>query len=135
MSAFIVSDKCITNVLHGVRKMAENGRLPDRKIAGVPVGLYQSESETLIGRAFLELNQEAVRQRYGAIDAIPRYEFPRGVSCSLIQSFKSAQCLRYQCSEGNVPETELYKQLEALIAVMAESIVQELPEYDQANWG
>jgi len=115
--------------------MAENGQLPDRQIGGYVFQTGCNESKNLIGRAFLELNQEAVYQRYCERAVVYPYEFPREIPCALIQSFKSAQCLRYQCSEGNVPETELYKQLETLIAAMAESIVQELPEYDKAEWG
>jgi hypothetical protein len=37
------------------------------------------------------------------------YRYRETESVPLVQVLKSLQCWLYQCSEGNVPETELYK--------------------------
>ena len=51
-----------------------------------------------------------------------------------IQLVKALQCLHYQCSEGNVPETKGYKELENVIREVVMSIIYSMPEYDQAEW-
>ena len=44
-------------------------------------------------------------------------------------------CLLYQCSEGNVPNGRLFNELNRAAGELAQAIVQDLPEYDQASWG
>ena len=51
-----------------------------------------------------------------------------------IRVFKSLGCLTYQCCEGNVPETELYRFLEDLENTIAREIVHSMPEFDKAEW-
>jgi hypothetical protein len=50
------------------------------------------------------------------------------------QLLKHLTCLNYQMSEGDVPQSEIYKRLEKLIYSIALSIACESPEYDQAAW-
>ena len=52
----------------------------------------------------------------------------------LIRIYKAMNCLSYQCSEGNVPESPLFKQLEAAIGAVACRVVDLLPEYEKAAW-
>ena len=52
-----------------------------------------------------------------------------------IAAYKACACLRYQCSEGNVPSMPLYKALCELKAFFAEEIVESLPAYYEANCG
>ena len=53
---------------------------------------------------------------------------------TMIQVFKSVQCLLYQCSEENVPNQPLYKFLEELENLIARHIISEMPEYEKAQW-
>ena len=97
--------------------------------------------------ALYALNIQAVHQRYGdespatmpghvptnkqlAIGQIPY----RHVEYSIVQVYKSVQCLAYQCSEGNVPNQPLFKFLEELENTIAKHIVSELSEYEKAKW-
>ena len=61
--------------------------------------------------------------RFGLVDALP------------IQALKSLHCYSYQCSEGNIPNKKLYKLLEKLSKDIATHIIDEMPEYDKAEWG
>ena len=85
-------------------------------------------------------NYDAVNQRYRE-DAKPSDapwflpEGSYGVRWTPVQLMKNLQCLKYQMSEGDVPETEIFKQLEDLIGRIAVAIVQQTPEYDEAAWG
>ncbi|MBL4543572.1 MAG: hypothetical protein JKP98_23845 [Rhodobacteraceae bacterium] len=87
-----------------------------------------------LGRALLALNAEAMRQRYpqilterlecgrtehaAYIDAARAYTYRPGHKDPR-QRAKSAACLAYQCTEGDVPETPLGKRLDAVETAMA----------------
>src|SRR5947209_6109810 len=101
-------------------------------------------SVTDIAAKLLELNISAMNQRYsentGLKDAA--HMKTKGIDfdyhftpASLVQVYKSVRCLSYQCAEGNVPETQLYKFLEDLEHLLAYWIVNSLPEYEKAEWG
>jgi hypothetical protein len=40
----------------------------------------------------------------------------------------------YQCAEGNVLKTSLYKDLDKLSCDIADKIISDLPEYKNAEW-
>lgn len=149
MSAFVVGAECINRVIYGLRLME------------MPREAGESESE--FGRRLLALNMAAVNQRYptmaeadtreygwrfdyeyrepGAIDGVP----------SAVAGWKALECLIYQCSEGNIPETALYQLLEKYKQAMESRILQkrnvgrrqserynsvwDLPEIQRAPWG
>lgn len=94
-----------------------------------------------LGVELLAMNQDAVMARYpdcavgelpGPINP-PAYAYRRE-HCSTVQAYKSARCLRYQCSEGDVPSTELYRQLDEATNIIAHAIVAAMPEYEAAAW-
>jgi hypothetical protein len=98
--------------------------------------------------ALYAMNVEAVHQRYGDTSPLtmPGHvptnkqlaqfgSIPyRYTETTMVQAFKSVQCLSYQCSEGNVPDSPLYKFLEELENIIAKQIVSDLPEYEKAKW-
>lgn len=92
-----------------------------------------------VGRKLFRLNCAAVNARYRdepGMDPLCRtYKFSR-YDCpwTAMQRLKAMKCLLYQCSEGKVPETPLYKELEARIASRMDEIISELPEYKAAGW-
>lgn len=49
--------------------------------------------------------------------------------------YKSLKCYLYQCCEGKVPETDLYKTLRNIETIWADYIVSDLPEFQAAIWG
>ena len=85
-------------------------------------------------RSWRNLNIEAVNQRYNAKD---EYDLsPLRPSFRLIVSdaalFGILDCLRYQCSEGDVPESDLYKQLSVFANHAASVVASSHPDY---HWG
>ena len=99
-----------------------------------------------IGEELYAMNVCAVKARYpdDADDELPgpvgfvlgqwQYEDtlrnPRDV-----QALKSMHCLRYQCNEGDVPDSALYKWLTRQIGELADDLIMATPEYNAAEWG
>jgi hypothetical protein len=87
------------------------------------------------------LNRAAVSQRYSCPElAKPALEYRAWledgpITETPVQAYKSLRCLIYQCSEGDIPETPLYKALVNYAAAIAAYIVCSTPEYDEAAWG
>ena len=88
--------------------------------------------------AMFDLNCEAVDQRYGPGQAEKfrplDYKFQYLPHANNFQALKSLRCWLYQCSEGNVPETELYKAFDEISAAICYGIVTRLPAYEAAQW-
>ncbi|MNU37270.1 hypothetical protein D3C71_259230 [compost metagenome] len=124
MSAFFVTDKTIADA---VQCMNECGIARDG-----------------LARDLWNLNVLALQHRYDANPkdyegAIAAYADPRP-SSDPYQLLKSTNCLIYQCSEGDVPETPLYKELEraseALSVRLGEPDMsgERDARYDTAEW-
>lgn len=136
MSSFIVSEKCMNNIiynlfwdhefkrLHSILK--RNGYDTDTDFDMLAIDLY-------------EMNKEAVKQRYNESKDSDYIKIPNSFNwdkgkLNKYQCLKSMKCLRYQCSEGNVPKTKLYKFLNDLITEWTDYILDEIPEFINADW-
>lgn len=53
---------------------------------------------------------------------------------SFVELFKHVQCFLYQCTEGEVPKCELYKQIERIRYELAEKLACSHPGYEKAAW-
>jgi hypothetical protein len=97
----------------------------------------QKEAGTKIGRKLFLLNRKALRARYGCGEhlRVPEFVFEKWADATPVGQFKAISCLLYQCCEGKVPNSPLYDELNRAAGELAQAIVQELPEYDQASWG
>ena len=130
MSAFIVSDKTMNIAVNAFFKH-------DRQMRDAP----QDQLE-LLGRQLFDMNSTAVEARYGESDDgfsdTPDYSWtPLRLyegKAALCAMFKAVQCLRYQCSEGDVPNYPLYKRLNDLLETLSYEIICRLPEYNKAEW-
>jgi len=87
-----------------------------------------------LGQKLLVMNNKAVDARYNENNPIELYNYSH-TPASKIQVYKSMQCFLYQCTEGDIPKSKLYKELEELIGDLAADIVYNLPEYGKAQWG
>ena len=85
------------------------------------------------GQRLWTLNVRAVDARYEETNPVELYRHESN-HCSKTQTLKSLRCFLYQCSEGDIPETPLYKDLSALADRLTMSIVEDLPEYESAQW-
>jgi hypothetical protein len=134
MSAFVVSDKTINRVVtylscsNGTRHYAER--------LGLDISTPKAEKE--LGEKMFALNVRSVDARYGEGEATKfrplDYRWKPEVFTNNFQAYKSLSCWLYQCAEGDVPETELYKKLDKIGNFMAHEIVASLPEYEKAEW-
>lgn len=138
MSAWIVENLTMDRVVTAIAGDTWNGR--------VFVGLNadSAEGKDKIGRALFRANYEAVRARYPNSDPLPGepyQEHPQtmyrhtGREVSKVQQLKSCQCLSCQMSEGKVPDSQIYLELEKHIHRLQSEVISDSPEYDAADWG
>lgn len=120
MSAFLVSHETINAVCFGWRPEGDNSP-----------GCEQLD---WLGNRLWAMNREALKQRYGdEFDAPEVFSF-RPHQYTRIQCLKAAQCLRYQCSEGDVPKLALYDELSRVCERLAYEVINKMPEYGAVAW-
>ena len=124
MSAYVASDQCINRILAS-------------KCASEP--LCRVEDRQDFGQRMRAMNVEAVNARYGetADRLLPNeaYQYKGVLLSTTAQALKSLGCFLYQCSEGNVPELSLFKELDKYRDALAYHIATSTPEYEAAEWG
>lgn len=133
MSAFLVGHACIDRIINGLRQhsVAQHHEFRDLKL-----NLEMHEDATKFGRMLLRMNWAGLRARYGDKPERIDYVFvKRETPISVADAYKAMRCLIYQCSEGAVPESKLFKQVGRLGAALCEVYVSSLPEYNAASWG
>lgn len=136
MSAFVVDDSTIDRIVTFL------GHSDHDYLARIfrPLGYNPATEPEAFAQALFDMNCKAVDQRYPDHPA-RRYFHPEpyrhqtNFNCADIGVLKAAGCLRYQCSEGDVPETPLFKALDDFIGALAYHVVCGLPEYEKAEWG
>ena len=140
MSAFMVSSQTINSLAYKMLDQKDVLRVPCDKRFDNPFKLllrFQSWEE--LSDALHLMNLEAIRQRYGQeyiegvvgyvdLDAKPK-------KLSNVQFFKSLNCLLYQCSEGDVTDSQLYKELDQFSDGLPMEIMLESKAYGRAKWG
>ena len=103
-------------------------------------------SENSIFAALAGMNISALKERYGENanemwdekgyeDGHDIWEPRTGrVEQWHYQLLKSLDCYIYQCSEGSIPDMELYKQMERFDAILAGWIARNQLQYENAEW-
>jgi hypothetical protein len=124
MSAFIVNKTTIDCIVTALVKPAATKTLKR----------YRMKSESQLGQAIWDMNTDAVNSSYGSPEPYTPYTF-REHNASMIQAIKSLNCLLYQCSEGDIPDTELFKMLAEDRNKMLRILVESFEEYKSAEWG
>jgi hypothetical protein len=142
MSAYIVADKTINNVVNWLRRDMDREQfsLIHHKLTKLGFDTGTSDWVERLGHAMFQLNINAVDARYGNGEAEKfrklDYRYQETVPVPLMQVLKSLQCWLYQCCEGDVPETELYGLFDRDIQMdLMGKIIGILPEYQNAVWG
>lgn len=128
MSAWMFGSDGMDRVMAAIDYAAKNG---------APVPLRFLIPPDMVGRKLLEMNAEALRQRYDDDNDTSYKHTP--VEISLMQMCKTLHCFRYQCSEGDVPETQLYKDVMTIEEWFDEHTGPDTSEnrkaYDACIWG
>jgi hypothetical protein len=93
----------------------------------------QEEADDL-GRKLWAMNTDAVAQRYQEEpEEVEEFRYS-GKGYSICVALKAAHCLCYQCTEGDVPDTNpFYSRLTELCEEFA--AYKRSPEYEEAPWG
>ena len=123
MSAFIVDDETMHRAVTGYHRAMSKGS-------------PNSKALTELGRKWFAMNQRAVEQRYREQHETPAgegYAF-KYVDANSVDYYKALRCLRYQCSEGDVPESPEFQELCGVIDGLGYSIISKLPEFERAKW-
>lgn len=139
MSAYIVENETINKIVTQLVMKNENSFLKRYIKEKVNYNLDIEADIVDLGKALLKMNIAAVEQRYKNEEInkegyLTDYHY-KPVICSKIEAVKAANCLHYQCSEGNIPNTYLYKVLTEIISIWNSEIVSVLPKYKKAVWG
>jgi hypothetical protein len=130
MSAFIVEKKTIDRIVSYIH---ENGTIHHTQSYYPAIyDVYKGDPNKL-GQVLWVMNIGAVNQRYKEKNPISLYYYEY-YPTNIIQTYKSLQCYLYQCAEGNVLKTSLYKDLDKLSCDIADKIISDLPEYKNAEW-
>jgi len=133
MSSFIVSQKCMNRIINGLfwnhAFKDLYGSILTRK------GYSKSEDFQRLGNELFKLNARGTGQRYGEKIKPELFKWESIGNISNIQLLKSMQCLKYQCSEGDTDEQELFKLLETLIESLKDHIISSRKDYQEADWG
>jgi hypothetical protein len=145
MSAFVIDEGTMNRVVRAICHKNRYGQVI-RKFMGIDTS--ERDAPTRIGRLLFTLNIEAVMQRYpdceekpgklpGSYDApvLPQtYRAKINPMGTLVDGYKAVRCLIYQCSEGDVDQSECYRALDAAAGEIAHCIVSGLPAYEAAGW-
>jgi hypothetical protein len=129
MSAYIVEKKTIDLIVSHIY-----GKRLDNIHAYYPAVFeaYKGDPAKL-GQNLWAMNVKAVDQRYQENNPVNLYKYESCVS-SPVQIYKSLQCYLYQCAEGKVQESPLYKDMERMKHSLASDIICAMPAYEKAAW-
>lgn len=94
------------------------------------------------GSELRSMNVEAVASRYprSALDELPgkmdehSYIHRACLRPSDVEAYKLLLSYLYQCSEGKIPESELFQTMEKSHYNLARKIIRALPSYESAIW-
>jgi hypothetical protein len=130
MSAYVVEDKTINTIAAWLRANKTTTQYWEHRPELRPIWLATHSEDDLaeLGTELHELNVRAVNQRYDE-DNHETYSYKREIPTSDMHALKSMDCLIYQMSEGDVPETPLYLALFAASRELAHSIVSRSDAY------
>lgn len=134
MSAFIVTNQTIDAVVDGIiRVQKEWGSTPLGFSMG-PVLVSTWRDYDKLGQALWDMNVDAVDARYNEKNEREKYRHSHADVGAIVE-LKQMQCFLYQCAEGDVPETELYKAVKEYERRLASQIISNMAEWKQAPWG
>ncbi len=141
MSAYVVRDETINRIVDWLWRDA----VGFRNAATYTLDGYNMDvdgtAERLANDMFA-LNVAGVNARYGPNEAqkfrpldFQYSAVKQGDSAiaNACRALKSLHCWQYQCSEGDVPETPLFKMFEQVDLAICHWIIDTMPEYESAD--
>jgi len=132
MSSFIVSHETIDSIVSFLWDHKDDKDLAASELYNL-MQEQPFENEDEMANAFLEMNYRATNQRYNESEYGPKIIY-KYFKTSPEQALMSMKCLRYQSSEGDVPNNMTYRFLEKAIDATKDYIIEKLPAYKKAQW-
>ena len=136
MSAFMVNDITYDSIAKYLMQH-DSSKVWAVSIVVGDLERYAEAREAVVNR-FVErvklANAEALQARYDDKVEITPTNYRKGRDMSALCFYKQLQCVRYQLSEGDVPDSKIYAKLEKLMSAIAEYVVDHLDEYDKYPW-
>jgi hypothetical protein len=131
MSAYVVQDQCINKIVTWLVGPRHDWELRIVQEALDQQGKIGDTFEEQLGNAMFELNCNAVDQRYGDNQAKEfrtlDYQFKREYADSSYAVYDLLGEWRYQCAEGDVPESsKLYQAIERVYDGLAHKFFRDL---------
>lgn len=153
MSAFLCDEKTFDNIASTLAHYAEREPISFYKTAHASAFIFslnvkdesgafklhpsKNEQTAEFAQRLYAMNLSAVSQRYkdGHKDDYG-YKFSLTIPTgNTYQLYAYIKCLLYQCSEGDVPESDLFKRLESISDALAHDIVSGSKQFETASWG
>ena len=137
MSAFLVGNTTINKIITIIRRQTQKSEWFKSELASkLNIDFIEYGWETKLGQKMFDLNQLALKYRYGDRKQPIVYKYQSDL-WGVVESYKALQCWLYQCCEGEIPEkSKLYKVFDEFIKpYLANAIVTSMSEYDNAEWG
>lgn len=126
MSAFVVSDETTNSLGQAIQQVFDYGRIGSSLVYltdNEKKAIYTASKDAgSIAKALRVMNCEAVNQRYKEDAYIPiRTRATKGILDDK-QFYQAVSCYLYQCNEGDVDTTNLYKTVNNIMLRVARSI-------------
>lgn len=156
MSSFIVKNESTAAIASMLDRSVNAARWAGTVRNGIYNGrelytLLMQESEKITGRRLADLdackiynvlrklNEQATGERYRNVTPYEFQEMPKGEFCRMAESnpwqmLKTFECYLYQCDEGSVPSTDLYKALREACRYYMKHLISKIPAYAEADW-
>jgi hypothetical protein len=136
MSAFIVEDETINTIVNFLFLKQIGGDVYWSKyvLNDAGIKLDTQAARKAFALSLFDLNVQAVGERYDEIEEYV-FSYRQTLSCNPTQAYKSLKCWLYQCTEGTVIESKLYKLMDEMSKEIAMYIVETSPAYNAAEWG
>ncbi len=126
MSAFVCSNETFNAVVSAFDRFHQ---------ATGAHGARTAECHNALGDELFALNAEAVGQRYSETrETREPFQFNPATEYTDAVMLAAVNCLKYQCSEGDVPERPLFNRLVALSAWLGQFVNKDSDEYENAPW-
>jgi len=148
MSSFMCEDKTVNRIISFLvyDKIGKEAHKIIKKVTGIDLEIKGSDEiyeaqVNLFGVKLRDLNIKALNERYGDNIEELNEQYPfngfdwKAETPSRMQMLKSLGCFTYQCNEGNIDKTAIFKMLRQIELSLAYDIITDAPEYDEAEWG
>lgn len=135
MSTFVVDDETINKVVSYLyaKAVGEDTSVVSRGLVKMGFDLSKTLHVERLANAMFDLNVAAVKERYRGF-SLPTFTY-LFTPASEIEVIKALESWSYQCREGRIPASELYKAMAQTLCLLCIDYVHYTEEYEAATWG